>query len=243
MITNAKKNNVIPVLSVGGWLYKDGSLCQPKFEINTNTEKKRASFAASIVSEAKGYGFQGIDIDWEHPTDETQNQFTDFMKKLRVKCDENNMILTSALEGDVRKGMTNEVLKILDFANIMAYDGGDGPDHSPYSYTVGCYNFWKDIIGVPAEKLTMGVPFYSRPEATYINIVKRNPDYAMQDTAVIDGKTVYYNGIPTMKKKTEFAVKNVKGIMIWQILQDSDDKSLSLLNAIYDTVVKLIGKA
>ncbi len=81
MITNPKKNKVIPVLSFCIWLYKDGSLCQPKFEININTEHKRASFTGNIVSEAKGYGFQGIDVDWEHPPDETQNQFTHFRKK------------------------------------------------------------------------------------------------------------------------------------------------------------------
>ncbi len=41
------------------------------------------------------------------------------------------------------------------------------------------------------------------------------------------GKTIYYNGIPTIKRKTLLAKEKASGIMIWQILGDAPgDKSL-----------------
>jgi chitinase len=46
------------------------------------------------------------------------------------------------------------------------------------------------------------------------------------------GQIIYYNGIPTIKQKTDLAKQEASGIMIWQLLGDAPgDKSL--LNAIY----------
>jgi hypothetical protein len=36
-----------------------------------------------------------------------------------------------------------------------------------------------------------------------------------------DGKIIYYNGKPTMKKKTILAGERASGIMIWQVLGDA----------------------
>lgn len=42
-----------------------------------------------------------------------------------------------------------------------------------------------------------------------------------------DGKIMYYNGLPTIRRKTALAKEKASGIMIWQILGDAvGDKSL-----------------
>ncbi|MBA4053672.1 MAG: hypothetical protein C0490_03070 [Marivirga sp.] len=46
-----------------------------------------------------------------------------------------------------------------------------------------------------------------------------------------DGMILYYNGIPTMKKKTTLAREKASGIMIWQVLGDAPGKK-SLLKTI-----------
>ena len=97
-------------------------------------------------------------------------------------------------------------------------------------------------MGVPAKKLVIGVPFYERPNwASYADVVANNSANAQKDSANVNGTTVYYNGIPTMKQKAEYAAKNAGGLMIWEISQDSTNSSLSLLNAIYDTTVSVLG--
>jgi len=49
------------------------------------------------------------------------------------------------------------------------------------------------------------------------------------------GGIIYYNGIPTIKQKTAFAIKQAGGVMMWQLLQDAGGDQ-SLLNAIDGTV-------
>jgi aryl-phospho-beta-D-glucosidase BglC (GH1 family)/GH18 family chitinase len=248
MINACNQHNVVPVLSVGGWSHSGASdgLCRTVFALNTNTEAKRQSLANSIVSQAKAQGFKGIDIDWEYPTSSTQSQYVDFMKKLRTLCNQNDMILTVAVAATSGAGFTSEVLNLLDFVNLMAYDGDNGSDgvgHSPYSFATESFNYWKNTMGVPANKLVIGVPFYEKPNwASYADIVAKNSAYAQTDSAVINGTTVYYNGIPTMKQKATYAANNAGGIMIWEISQDSTNSSLSLLNAIYDTILPIVGE-
>jgi GH18 family chitinase len=42
---------------------------------------------------------------------------------------------------------------------------------------------------------------------------------------------MYYNGIPTIKNKTQLAMKQAAGIMIWELMYDLPGRK-SLLNAI-----------
>jgi GH18 family chitinase/aryl-phospho-beta-D-glucosidase BglC (GH1 family) len=244
MINACNQHNVVPVLSVGGWSHSGSSdgLCKTVFEWNTNTEAKRQSLANSIVTQAKAQGFKGVDIDWEYPTSSSQAQYVDFMKKLRTLCDQNGMILTVAVAATSGSGFTSEVLDLLDFVNLMAYDGNEGSGHSPYSLATQSFNYWKNTMGVPANKLVIGVPFYERPNwASYADIVAKNSAYAQQDSAVINGTTVYYNGIPTMKQKAQYAAQNAGGIMIWEISQDATSQDLSLLTAINSTILPIVG--
>jgi GH18 family chitinase len=46
-----------------------------------------------------------------------------------------------------------------------------------------------------------------------------------------DGNVLYYNGLPTIRRKTELAMKEAGGIMIWQVMGDAPGPK-SLLRAI-----------
>lgn len=47
--------------------------------------------------------------------------------------------------------------------------------------------------------------------------------------------TNYYNGIPTIAKKTQLALDTAGGIMNWELTQDTND-DFSLLKAMDDTI-------
>jgi GH18 family chitinase len=50
---------------------------------------------------------------------------------------------------------------------------------------------------------------------------------------------IYYNGVETMTRKTQYVLDNdYSGIMIWELGQDvgSEADSISLLNAIHTTI-------
>jgi chitinase len=132
------------VISVGGWddsgMFSDAAL----------TESSRDTFADSVVSFIKAYGFDGVDIDWEYPiggglssnvsrpADKTN--FGLLLKTLRSKLnaqgilDNKHYILSFTGEADSTFASSVDLADIansVDYGFIMAYDLNGGWD----SYT------------------------------------------------------------------------------------------------------------
>ena len=81
----------------------------------------------------------------------------------------------------------------------------------------------------------LGVPFYARPSwADYGTILASVPDAYNRDHVSYNGMEVYYNGMDTIGSKTRYAKENLGGIMIWELTQDTTEKSKSLLQAVGD---------
>lgn len=242
IIKQAHAKNVKVLIAVGGWSYKDTPL-EATFVSATNTDAKIEKFATEIMKVVNDFGFDGVDMDWEHPRTDgvSKTQYQKLMLNLRGKLIGGKLLSSAVLSGVTPDGNiyydsaahSDAVLNAVDYINVMAYDGGDGERHSSYNFAVNCGNYWKNTRKMPAEKVVLGVPFYGRPSwATYDEILAANPNAYNTDTSVINGMTAYYNGIPTIQKKTAWAKANVGGIMIWELSQDTLDKSKSLLSAI-----------
>lgn len=248
LISDAHKNDVKVMIAVGGWSYNDQSL-EPVFKEATNSDEKIATFVSEMMKLVKQYGFDGIDVDWEHPRygDVTQKQYENLIVALGKELKKDDLLLTSAvLSGVSADGVvmydaavhTDTVLNTVDWLNVMAYDGGDGERHSSYDFAVNCANYWKVTRKMPADKVVLGVPFYGRPSwSTYDAILEANPNAHTTDISMINGMEAYYNGIATIQKKAKWAKENVGGTMIWELSQDTLDKEKSLLSAI-GTVIK-----
>lgn len=244
LISMAHNNGVKVLVAVGGWSY-NGYPLEDTFVQATDTDAKCEKLANSILSVIDTYGFDGADIDWEYPRKETSSQYKLFMTYLKQGLESRGKLLTAAVvgNGSIGYGQIDEVLNMLDWVNVMAYDGNYGPGHSPYDYAVACGEYWIKTRGLSKDKVVLGVPFYERPNgASYADIVVNDSENAYKDSTVINGTTVYYNGINTMKDKTIWACYNAGGIMIWEITQDSNNEQLSLLNTIYETAKVLLDK-
>lgn len=243
LIKQAHKNDTKVLIAIGGWSYNDIPL-EPTFKAATNSDEKIDSLVKSIFDMVDEYGFDGVDVDWEHPRygDVTQTQYEKLIVALNKETKKRNLLLTCAvLSGVSAEGTTmydaaahtDTVLNCLDWINVMAYDGGDGERHSSFDFAVNCGNYWKNTRKLPAEKVVLGVPFYGRPSwSTYDAILEINPDAYKTDITTVRGMEAHYNGIATIQKKTKWAKENVGGIMIWELSQDTTDKSKSLLSAI-----------
>lgn len=91
--------------------------------------------------------------------------------------------------------------------------------------------------GLPASKTVLGVPFYGygfgkafrKSPYAYSEILAAHPEAARLDQV---GETIWYNGVPTIEAKTNYAMDHkLAGIMIWSL--DNDVKGEhSLLDAI-----------
>lgn len=243
LIRSAHKNGAKVLLSVGGWDY-NGTPLEGVFMEATASSTKRKRLVKNIVAMCKKYGFDGVDMDWEHPRVDggSAKRYEDLMLRLSKKLHAQDLLLTAAvLSGATADGTiyydaaahTNAVLNAVDFINVMAYDGGDGERHSSYRFAVNCGKYWKKTRGLPAHKVVLGVPFYARPGwADYGTILKSVRGADKKDHVTYNGMEVYYNGVGTIAKKARYAKKNLGGIMIWELTMDTTDNKKSLLQAI-----------
>ncbi len=159
------------------------------------------------------------------------------MVYLSVELKKQNMLLTAAvLSGVTPEGVTywdsadqtDNVIRAVDWFNVMAYDGGDGNKHSTYDFAVLCGKYRKDTRKMPADKNVLGVPFYGRPSwASYAAILLSSPNAYNTYISMINGMEAHYNGISTIQKKTQYALENLGGIMIWELNQNTTDSSKS----------------
>lgn len=247
IIQTAHANDVKVLLAVGGWSY-NGTPLENTFMAATNTPQKIEQFGNAIIAMAKQYGFDGVDMDWEHPRSDgsSKQQYENLMVYLSQELKKENMLLTSAvLSGVTPEGVvywdaaahTNAVINAVDWFNVMAYDGGDGDRHSSYDFAVLSAKYWKETRNMPAEKVVLGVPFYGRPSwAPYRDILQANPNAYNTDISMINGMEAHYNGIPTIERKTQYALDHLGGVMIWELTQDTTDSAKSLLQAIGNKV-------
>jgi hypothetical protein len=193
----------------------------------------------------QSHDLDGVDLDleWQYVHD----WYSPFVLDLKAALDPLGIPLTAALPGSYRyPEITDEAMAAFDWINLMVYDltGPWAPNnpgqHSPYPWAEQCIQYWINQ-GQPAERLTLGVPFYGydfddSPVSgfTYRWIVGQDVAKAQLDQS---GQK-YWNGIPTIQAKTALALEQVSGIMVWELGGDAFGVNIqhSLLRAIDEVV-------
>ena len=219
---------VLVSISVGGWNDGDDSA----FHDLADDAGTRTAFVDNLAAFVADHGLDGADIDWEYPDPgDSADQYVLLMDELATRLHDDGKILTAAVvagpwNGD---GIADEVFGIVDFLNLMAYDGGT--PHSPYSLAEQSLDYWRGR-GLPQGKAVLGVPFYGRdPYTSYADLVAMDPDAPSKDQV----GDIHYNGIPTIQAKTALAAGDGSGIMIWELSMDTTDET-SLLRAIHEAI-------
>ncbi|WBB80519.1 glycosyl hydrolase family 18 protein [Micromonospora sp. WMMD882] len=232
LVSLAHANNVKVSIAIGGWNNGDDSA----FEALAANSGSRGAFVTNVVNFVAQYNLDGVDMDWEYPDPgASATNFSLLMQQLSSALRSRGKLLTAAVvsEGYYTSGVPTSVFGYVDWLNIMAYDGGS--PHANYDWSINAVNGWK-ARGLPAAKAVLGVPFYSRPGYyTYSALVGMDPANANRDCATVGGVQQCYNGVPTVRRKTQWAMANAGGMMNWELTQDTTG-STSLVGAIYDTV-------
>lgn len=231
IVEQAHAHHVQVLLSLGGWGW------DAQFETIAADPARRARFIGEVVSRVDEYDLDGVDMDWEYPDPGPSSEnFLALMRELRAALPAGKLLTAAvvALGDTYGLGIPVESFALMDYVNIMTYDG-DGRNHASMEYARGGLDYWLGR-GLPPEKAVLGVPFYARPDGTpYRKIVQADPQAAYQDFFNYYGVELNYNGIPTIREKTLLALERASGIMFWTLEQDSSDE-LSLLEVIYQTV-------
>src|SRR5688572_1922886 len=208
LVSLAHARGVKVLIAVGGWNNGDDS----GFETLAANSTYRSNFVNNLINFVNQYSLDGVDIDWEYPdAGASANNYATLMSQLATEMHNRGKLLTAAVVGENGGSILNSVFNVVDFLNLMAYDYNNF-DHSTYSYAQQSFSYWKGR-GLPASKAVIGVPFYGRPSwETFAQLVNRGADpYA----DVFSG--VGYNGINTIKSKTNLGFDQGSGVMIWEL--------------------------
>jgi chitinase len=242
LVKKAHQHNVKVFISIGGWSIGDAAGDDSRFHRMAESSEERNYFVTNVMELVKRYNLDGVDMDWEYPDIENRSaeDYVLLMKQLADSLHAKNKKLTAAVVhyGNQGDGTKKEIFDIVDWLNLMTYDDDKGQPipHSPYSLAEKSVNYWIKQRGLPPQKAVLGLPFYGKPRGKlthYKDLVKAGAD-PFGDTY----DSVYYNGINTIKKKTQYAQKEkMAGVMIWEISQDTNDDR-SLLKAINETIGK-----
>jgi spore germination protein YaaH len=243
VVNKIKNAGAKVLLSIAG-----GGLTQEqhnKWRLLLNATNREATIH-KLLDYLNANNLDGIDVDIEGSLlSDLGNDYNHFIKQLKDHLHAENKPITAALNAvHLWQNITSTTLRNFDFINIMAYDEkglwniNDVGQHSSYQFAQRAVNFWMNDQNLDPSRLVLGVPFYGvdfNPTAasyfTYSNIISNNSLLAFQNQK----EELYYNGIPTIVKKTQLAFNEVNGVMIWELGQD-DFSKFSLFNAIDTTL-------
>ena len=208
----------------------------------------RSLFVKNVTAFARNNKLDGVDLDWEYPStaDGSADHYVLLVKELSDSLHKHNKFLSAAITpgvyaGSIRDGLKSDVFPLIDFFNIMVYDGigwdkNEPYQHASYDMAVSSLNYWINTRGMPKQKAVLGIPAYgknaSNSALAFRDIVNSGADYTM-DAALIGSTMYYFNGTSTTRKKAKLAKDGANGLMFWELYQD-DNAAKSMIKAAND---------
>ena len=238
-LKNAKKRFECEIhVAIGGSSRTNG------FAKATSTKAMRKEFVKSVSSflyEQYEDIFDGVDLNWSYPNDETEwRNLGKFAKALKKDFREHDMTkkISIAYYPNENQEQILEMLECSEFADglhAMAYDLDDRDGHANLKFATQTLNYAQDSF-TGGKIMRLGVPFYGRsipedastaPEWRPYGDVLRDNEYELKDETNVakskDGVEVWFNGKDLIRKKVEMCrlFEDVcEGIFVWELGQD-----------------------
>jgi chitinase len=203
-------------------------------------ERARARFFDELGSLISEHQYDGVDIDWEPSaqTDADQRTYTELMVALRQRFP--TWIISTALgTGDwhAKHVSWRQIADQVDFINLMTYSfAGPWSGHSGHNANLDPPSSFSDssglsvaanvrqIIeryGVPAQKLTLGLPFYG------IQFSTDRLGQAFPARARYKGGELNYTQIERLSHSSEYAASWDEGAAAPYLLRKTGGHTLS----------------
>jgi len=225
------------LLAIGGW--NEGS---EKYSDMASNPSERAKFVASVVNFLLEYNFDGLDFDWEYPSDRGGNpedkvNFVAILSELKEAFAPYGFLLTAAVSAGAET-INNaydvaSLGRLLDQIHLMAYDyhgsweqytGHHSALYSNPEIDLGdnsllnqdfSVNYWLEN-GAPASKLILGIPIYGQ------GFILANPEnHGLYATSYVGIDPGPYTGQSGFWGYNEICEKLMQDPTGWNIVVDS----------------------
>lgn len=234
LVQKSHAHNVKVIIAVGG-IYNGTQRAVYQFESMAASEEATQRFVKEMETFIDTYQIDGIEIDWEYPSEASKENYEKLMVSLREMLSAKGKTLSAAVAGaasvDTKApsvtSLSDRSLACLDWVDIMAYDLGSGLNgqQSPYWFADVSIDYYLKR-NVPAEKIILGLPLFARPSwKQYRELVAMDRENAYMDYVATDKLPSYYNGVNTIAEKTRLALNHAGGIMFFDINEDTHDET------------------
>nr|KAF6275166.1 hypothetical protein mPipKuh1_002765 [Pipistrellus kuhlii] len=175
--------NLKTLLSVGGW-----SFGSERFSKIASNAQSRRTFIKSVPPFLRAHGFDGLDLAWLYPGRRDKRHLTSLVKEMKAEFvkeaqkESQPLLLSAAVSaGKVALDRGYDMAQLaqhLDFISLMTYDFHGAwrqstGHHSPLfrGQEMASSDRYSNVdyavsyvlrLGVPAEKLLMGIPTFGR---------------------------------------------------------------------------------
>lgn len=178
--------------------------------------KLRRRFVDELVGLATRHGLDGLDVDWE-PIDgpEARALLAGLLVELRRALGARPVLLSVSVAEP--SALLPEAVAAVDRVQLMAYDG---PAHG--SLRLATRRVEAALAqGIPAGKLTLGIPLYALGPHTALSwrelVARYHPEPARD--AVDD---LRFNGVETARAKARLVREaRLGGVFFWELTQDA----------------------
>ena len=132
-----------------------------------SSSENRKNLISNMIADAKKYGFDGINIDFESLTQDNAPHFIQFIRELSVSCRNNKIVLSVDVPIPASYNMyyeRDELAEVVDYVINMGYDehysGSDEGSSASIDFVKN--SITDSLTEVPKEKLINAVPVYTR---------------------------------------------------------------------------------
>lgn len=137
------------------------------FKALYSSKTARTKMIQTLINDAARYGYDGINIDFEHISAEYSHDFLQFIRELSVACEENQLVLST---DNYKPASYNSFYNLkeqsvfVDYSILMAYDEHySGSDAGSVASLPFVEEGIQDMIKlVPKEQVITAIPFYTR---------------------------------------------------------------------------------
>lgn len=132
-----------------------------------SSKAARTNMVNKLVGEAKSYGFDGINLDYENIKSAYAKDYLQFVREFSVACERNGIVLSTdnyKPEAYNRCYNLKEQSKFVDYVIVMAYDehyaGTDAGSVASLPFVKEAVEDTVQLVG--KEHVIAGIPFYTR---------------------------------------------------------------------------------